>query len=220
MSRKALIVYGGWEGHQPEAFARLFEEMLVKEGFEVQSESTLNVLRDAPNDLDLSLIVPIWTMGTIEREDLVGTLKAVENGVGMAGCHGGMGDAFRADPEWNFLTGGQFVAHPGDDKVRYRVTLKKEEHPIVKGLRDFDAVSEQYYLHTDPGNEVLATCRFPSQGVYGPHVRNPCDMPVAWTKSFGKGRVFYCALGHHISDINLGTPREIMRRGFVWAAKD
>lgn len=220
MSRTALIVYGGWEGHQPAAFAELFAEMLQKEGFNVRSETSLNVLRSAGEDPELSLIVPIWTMGDIEPEDLRGVLSVVENGVGVAGCHGGMGDAFRASPEWNFLTGGQFVAHPGDDKVRYRVQIRDKEHEITRGLPDFDAVSEQYYLHTDPGNHVLATCRFPSIGVYGPHTGNPCDMPVAWTKTYGRGRVFYCALGHHLSDVNLGTPREVLRRGFLWAAKD
>lgn len=217
MSKRALIVYGGWDGHQPDLVAELFEQMLRESGVETVRENTLDAF--VGHDLmGFDLIVPIWTMGEITPEQRKPVTDAVCSGVGLAGCHGGMCDAFRADTEWQFMTGGQWVAHPGDDQVRYTVHVHPG-HAITEGLGDFEVVSEQYYLHTDPGNRVLATCRFPTPGVGGPHEDNPCDMPTVWVKSYGRGRVFYNALGHRAADLEAATPRELMRRGFLWAMR-
>lgn len=218
-TKRALIVWGGWEGHEPKEVADLFREILEAEDFKVIVSDTLDSLRD--EDLTgFNLIVPVITMASILPEQVQPALKAVrESGVGLAGCHGGMCDAFRAETEWHFMTGGQWVAHPGDDGVTYWVDLvDPESSPITSGLRDFEVTSEQYYLHVDPGVHVLATCDFPTKGVDGPHIQNPCKMPTIWTKHYGKGRVFYNALGHNRQVLEHVTPREIMRRGFLWAA--
>jgi hypothetical protein len=144
-------------------------------------------------------------------------LRAVEGGVGIAGVHGGMCDSFRNETEWQFLTGGQWVAHPGNDGVRYQVRITEPDHVITRGIPDFEVVSEQYYLHVDPAVRVLATTRFPVAD--GPHAPNgPVDMPVAWTKLYGRGRVFYCSLGHHADVIAEGPALELVMRGMVWAA--
>lgn len=174
--------------------------------------------REAETLDGLSLIVPVVTMAEITPEQRDPVLHAVsDRGVGLAGCHGGMCDAFRNDTEWQFMTGGQWVAHPGNDGVRYGVNLVPG-HEITNGLGDFEVATEQYYLHVDPGNHVLATCEFPHPDHGGPHGANPCRMPVVWTKTYGKGRVFYNALGHQANVLEAQTPRELMRRGFLWAA--
>ena len=145
--------------------------------------------------------------------------KAVATGTGLAGCHGGMCDAFRLDTEWQFMTGGQWVSHPGGDGTSYKVNICKGSSPIVEGLEDFDVCSEHYYLHVDPAIEVLATTRFPVVHYY--HISNkPVDMPVAWTKFWGNGRVFYNSLGHH-DDVFDKSPSAgvLMERGLVWAAE-
>jgi type 1 glutamine amidotransferase len=219
--RRALIVWGGWDGHEPDKVANLFDEILRAEGFATEISDTLDSFSAPEGISHFNLIVPIWTMGEISADQRNGVIHAVCNdGVGLAGCHGGMCDAFRNDTEWQFMTGGQWVAHPGNDGVRYTVRLRHgDPHPIIDGLGDFEVVSEQYYLHTDPGNDVLATTRFPTQGHDGPHSQNPCEMPQIWTKMYGKGRVFYNALGHHREVLEGTVPREIMRRGFLWAAR-
>ena len=219
--RKALIVWGGWSGHEPDRVADFFNEILQAEGFETEVSNTLDAFCDESKLFGLNLIVPIWTMGEISPEQRNPVSKAVsEHGVGLAGCHGGMCDAFRNDTEWQFMTGGQWVAHPGNDGVRYAVNLRKDKpHPIIDGLSDFDVVSEQYYLHVDPGIDVLATCDFPTAGSDGPHTGNPCRMPQVWTKMYGKGRVYYNALGHQRSVLEQPMPRELIRRGCLWAAK-
>lgn len=219
MSKRALVVWGGWDGHEPDRVAELFGEILRGEDFDVQVRDTLDAFVDT--DLNaIDLIVPIWTMGEITFEQREPVTRAVASGVGMAGCHGGMCDAFRGDTEWQFMTGGQWVAHPGNDPVTYTIEIDRGlDHEITRGIPDFEVASEQYYLHTDPGNLVLASCDFPTPGVDGPHTGNPCRMPQVWVKTYGSGRVFYNALGHRADTLATGPARELMRRGFVWAAR-
>ncbi|KAA8745282.1 hypothetical protein CXK86_13870 [Paenibacillus sp. BGI2013] len=214
---KALIVWGGWDGHEPEQVAAIFERILKEEQFEVEVSNTLESYADAEKLMGLDLIVPLWTMGQIEQELVNNVSAAVQSGVGLAGLHGGMCDAFRNNVDWQFMTGGQWVAHPGNDGVEYMVNMKRGSSPLLDHIEDFQVKSEQYYLHVDPAVEVLATTRFPV--VTGPHAANgPVDMPVVWTKRWGAGRVFYNSLGHHADIVDMKPVTEMMRSGFKWTA--
>ena len=217
MPKRALIVWGGWSGHAPRDVANIFATAIRADGFDVDVRDTLDAF--AAIDPDVDLIVPCWTMGKLTDSQAVGVLSAVrDRGVGLAGCHGGMGDAFREHTDWQFMVGGQFVAHPGNDGTTYRVHLMKDSGPIVAGLDDYDVTSEQYYLHVDPANRVLATTSFPIAD--GPHVPNgSVEMPVMWTKSFGKGRVFYNSLGHDVKTVVAEPTLTLLRRGCAWAAR-
>ncbi|HEY0007644.1 MAG TPA: ThuA domain-containing protein [Tepidisphaeraceae bacterium] len=218
MAKKALIVWGGWDGHQPQQVAHLFETALRKDGFEVEVSDSLAAFEDEAKIAGLSLIVPVWTMGEISDAQSKSVINAVKSGVGIAGCHGGMCDSFRMNCDWQFMTGGQFVAHPGNDGTKYRVKIIKGSSPIVEGIADFDVSSEQYYMHTDPANKVLATTDFPVAP--GPHEGNgPVAMPVVWTRVFGQGRVFYNSLGHSAAIVESEPCMTLMRRGFAWAAR-
>ena len=220
MAKKALIVWGGWEGHEPKEVSEIFRKTLEEEGFEVEVSDTLDAFLDEDKLKSLNLIVPVWTMGKITQEQLQPVLAAVESGVGLAGCHGGMCDAFRESTDWQFMTGSQWVAHPGNDGVEYMVYIKRGSSPIVEGIPDFKVASEQYYIHVDPAVEVLATTIFPAPGTSGPHTANgPVEVPVMYTKRWGKGRVFYSSLGHHADIFDIPEALETMRRGFLWAAK-
>ena len=217
-AKKALIVWGGWDGHQPKEVAGIFREAMTKDGFEVEVSETLDAFLDEAKMKSLNLIVPVWTMGKITGEQLKNACDAVAAGTGIAGCHGGMCDAFREATEWQFMTGGQWVAHPGNDGVRYTVNIRDRAHAITKGIDDFDVASEQYYMHVDPAVKVLATTRFPIAD--GPHAGNgPVDMPVVWTKLYGRGRVFYNSLGHQANVVASEPNLTLMRRGFAWAAR-
>ena len=214
---KALVVYGGWDGHQPKEVAAIYSELLEKHGFSVTVSDTLDAY--ATEDLTTyRLIVPIWTMGTITPEQLNPLLAAVKGGVGIAGCHGGMCDSFRAETEYQFMTGGQWVSHPGDNGVNYTVDIRVPDHYITSGSPNmFTVVSEQYYMHVDPAVHVLATTRFPVAD--GPHVRNGVvDMPVVWTKWYGDGRVSYNGLGHDTAVVSQPEVLRLLERGCLWAA--
>ena len=218
MAKRALITWGGWPLHEPDKVAALFAMDLRGAGFEVEVADTLACFDDPAALADLSLIVPVWTMSSIEKERTENVASAVASGVGLAGCHGGMCDAFRNDVLWQFMTGSQWVAHPGNDGVDYTVRITDPDNPLVAGLQDFTVKTEQYYLHVDPAARVHAVTDFPI--VDGPHAANgPVAMPVAYTKLWGLGRVYYNALGHQANVINQGTPREMIRRGMLWAAR-
>ena len=216
--RKALIVQGGWDGHEPVPVSNVFKRILEEEGFQVEVSDTLDSFKDEEKLLGLNLIVPVWTMGEISSEQLDPVLKAIESGVGLAGCHGGMCDSFRNSTQWQFMTGSQWIAHPGNDGILYKVNIKKSSSsPIISGIEDFSVTSEQYYLHVDPSVNVLATTDFPV--VDGPHKTNgKVTVPVVYTKYWGLGKVFYNSLGHHADIFNNPSALEIMRRGFIWAA--
>lgn len=235
---RALIFQGGWPGHEPAQTAQIAARELRDQGVTVEIVDTLDVLRDESKLMSQDLIVPVWTMAEANaREPLPKDLDkllaaAVQSGVGIGGWHGGMCDAFRTYVTYQFMTGGQWVAHPGGDKARYRVRIGPEPSPITEGLRDFFVTSEQYFMHVDPGVRVLATTHFPRGAASGDGLDQAAQdavdrdetqdvvvMPVTWTKRYGKGRVFYTSLGHVAKVFEVPEALTILRRGLVWAAQ-
>ena len=215
MSKKAIIIAGGWKGHEPLQCAEIFKEVLEEENYDVEIHENMDVYTDEDVMLNLDLIVPCWTMGEITGEQSKGLRNAVKSGVGLGGWHGGMCDSFRNDVAYQFMTGGNWVAHP-DGITDYEVNISSDD-PIVEGLSDFKMHSEQYYLHVDPNVEVLATTTF-NKPDEAPWV-DGCVMPVVWKKMWGEGRVFYSALGHVASDFDVPEAKEIQRRGLLWASR-
>jgi type 1 glutamine amidotransferase len=212
--KQALIVWGGWAGHEPEACAHVVAGLLKPHGFEVRVETGTQAFAD-PALKDLHLIVPIYTMAKIEKTEAAALSDAVRSGVGMAGFHGGMCDAFRESVDYQFITGGQWVAHPGGI-IDFRVNVARPDDPVMQGLDDFDYRSEQYYMHVDPSNDVLATTTFGGQ--HAPWIEGVV-MPVVWKRRHGSGRVFYSALGHVAAEFAVVPMRTIIERGMLWAAR-
>ncbi len=216
--KKALMVWGGWGGHEPKQCVDVFEPFLKENGFEVTVSDTLDAYLNRDLMGSLSLVVPVWTMGQISGEQEKGLEEAVRSGVGIAGWHGGMCDSFRNNVEYQFMTGGQWVAHPGG-VVDYTVNIVKgkAKDPIVAGLKDFAMKSEQYYMHTDPGNEVLATTTFSGEHG-GAHWIKGTVMPVVWKRHYGEGRVFFSSVGHVAADFGVPEAKAIVQRGMLWAS--
>jgi type 1 glutamine amidotransferase len=215
--KKALMVWGGWDGHQPKETVARFAPFLKEQGFEVRVEDKLDVYCDTTYMQSLSLIVQCWTMGQISNDQEKGLLDAVKSGVGLAGWHGGLCDSFRSNTAYQWMTGGQWVAHPGG-VIKYRVNITDHQNPITRGLSDFDLESEQYYMHTDPSNQVLATTTFSGEHEGATWIKGTV-MPAVWLRPWGKGRVFYSALGHVDKDFETYPVAEIVRRGMLWAAR-
>lgn len=210
----ALFTWGGWEGHEPKKCVDIFAPILERHRFDVEVADTLDVFLDPTHLRSFDLIVPVWTMSSITKEQETGLLTAVHDGVNLAGWHGGMADSFRNNPDYQFMVGGQWVAHPGNI-IDYTVQIMNHEDPITAGLSDFAMHSEQYYLHVDPSNEVLATTTFSGERL--PWIEGTV-MPVVWKRRWGGGRVFYCSLGHHASDFDVPEARTIVERGMLWAS--
>ncbi|MDE0191761.1 MAG: ThuA domain-containing protein [Gammaproteobacteria bacterium] len=213
---RVFITWGGWKGHEPEQTAGIFADVLAAEGHDVTVSDSLEALADESFMAGIDLLVPVWTMSQIGREQEAGLLKAIRAGTGCAGWHGGMADSFRLNVEYQFMVGGQFICHPGG-VIDYEVNIASDD-PIVAGLDDFEMHSEQYFMHVDPSNEVLATTTFKGEHWGIDWVRG-VTMPVAWKKSYGAGRVFYSSLGHVARDFDVPEAKEIMRRGCLWAMR-
>ncbi len=213
--KSALFVWGGWDGHQPKETAELFAGVLANEGYSVEVGNDLDVLLDAEKMQATDLFIPVMSSTTITPEQEKALLQAVKSGVGIGGWHGGMGDTYRNNPGYQYVVGGQWVAHPGGI-IDYRVNITNHDDPITAGLSDFAMHSEQYYMHVDPSNEVLATTTF--SGDTDPWIAGTV-MPVVWKRCYGAARVFYCSLGHKLDDFDVPQVREIIRRGLLWATR-
>ena len=213
--KKALFVWGGWEGHEPKQTADIFAPWLAEQGFEVEVSHTLDAYLDADKLKGLDLIVQVFTMSQITPQQEKNLEEAVRSGVGMAGWHGGMADSFRSNTEYEFMVGGAWTAHPGG-VIDYEVNVINQTDPITRGLTDFKMRSEQYYMLVDPFNEVLATTTYSGQSA--PWIKDSV-MPVVWKKMYGKGRIFYTSLGHVAADFDVPQAREIVKRGLLWAAR-
>ncbi|SPJ22710.1 ThuA domain-containing protein [Palleronia abyssalis] len=231
---KAALFAGGWEGHDPSAFADWCKALLEDDGAEVRIHDSLSPLADPDGLRDVDLIVPIWSsarsahrpeFGNMTKAEEDGLLTLIGNGCGIGGWHGHMGDAFRDRPTYHFLIGGQFVAHPpgwpdnpvpSDDFVDYDVTVTQPAHEIMSGIDSFRLTSEQYYMLVDPSNHVLATTTFSGEHLWW---IEGATIPVVWTRRWDKGRVFYCSIGHTLDDLKVPQVTQIVRRGLSWAAR-
>ena len=217
-SRHALIVRGGWEGHVPVEATNRFIPFLESNGFEVEVSETLDAYLDAERMGAVDLVLQIWTMGEITQEQFEGLATAVRGGVGFAGWHGGIVDAFRNNPDYLQLTGGQFATHPGGFRPHsVSVVPERADHPIVEGLTTWDLDTEQYWILTDAYNDVLATtCYRPEEG--WPWHRDVV-MPAVWTRQWGQGRVFVSTIGHKLDDLDHPSVRTLTERGLLWASR-
>ena len=219
MKGKVIILCGGWDGHDPVPISNRFKAFLESEDYETVIEENLDVLLDAERLKETDLLVPVWTQCTdpVTRDHFTNVSEAVGGGMGLAGNHGGMCDAFRNSVLWQFITGANWVSHPGGGTQQYKVSINSKTHPLTEGINDFEVTSEQYYLHVDPANEVLATTRFPTARWF--HAANAdVDIPQVWVRKWGHGRVYYNALGHKDVIFDIPEAWELMKRGLLWAA--
>lgn len=212
--KKVLYVHGGWDGHQPNQCRDIFVPWLKSAGADVFVYDNLSCYEDSSLMANIDLIIQHYTMGKISSPQEKALCNAVKRGVGLAGWHGGIGDSFRDNVDFQFMVGGQWVAHPGG-VISYTVNITDKTDPVTKGLNDFGMKSEQYYMHIDPNTKVLATTTFSGEHDFW---IEGAVIPVVWKKQYGKGRVFYSSLGHVASDFNVPEALEIMKRGIIWAA--
>ncbi len=221
--KNIIYVYGGSKGHKPTESVDLMVPKLRAEGANVKVFDTLSVYTDEKIMAETDLIIQIWTMGKLTELQFKGLEKAVMNGTGFSGWHGGMGDAFRDNLRYQFMVGGQFVFHPGGN-IDHSIKIIDKEDPITRGLNDFDLKkTEQYYMLIDPNIKVLAISVF-DRDKYGKPGKNEDPikggtMPVVWKKHYGKGRIFHSSIGHHLTDFDVPEVLEMQMRGFRWASE-
>lgn len=230
-NKRALIVRGGWDGHQPVETTDAVVPFLTEHGFEVRVEESTAVYADTDHLASVDVIVQTTTMSTIEPDEVRGLIAAVRGGTGLAGWHGGIADSFRNSSDYLQLIGGQFAAHPpkadpaelvgdpADNFLRYTVDIVPEraDHPIVAGIDDFELTTEQYWVLSDDYNDVLATTTLAARDVDAWH--RPVTCPAVWTRQWGDGRVFVSTPGHDLAVVQDPNVRTIIERGILWASR-
>jgi uncharacterized protein len=215
--KRALVVRGGWEGHVPVPASDRYAQVLGESGFEVTLSDSLDSYLDEAQ-LAATDLVQCWTMGTMSSRQADGLSRAVRSGTGFAGWHGGIIDAFRGEPLYSLVTGGQFVYHPrGFVTYQVRLVADRAEHPVLAGVEAFTITTEQYYVQVDPGIDVLAVTDFVADPAY-PDLAGVV-MPVTWTRRWGRGRVFVTTIGHSVSDLEVPQVDAMIRAGMAWAAR-
>jgi len=212
--KHVLLVYGGWPGHQPDAFGAKMAAWFEQHNAKVTQAQQTTVYADEALMNTVDLIVQHITMSKIAQKEAMGLLKAVGRGVGFAGCHGGIGDSFRENTEYQYMVGGQFVKHPGG-QIDHKVHFVAPDDPTVEGLPDFEIKTEQYYMHLDPNVNVLAATQF--SGEHDGWI-DGAVIPVSWKKYYGNGRVFYTSLGHAPEIFDQPTFWTHFTRGIYWAS--
>ena len=213
-NKNVLVVWGGWEGHKPSLFASHVEKWLISQNANYQINNSLNAYDNFKELIKYDLIIQSVTQGKISKNQEANLLKAVRNGVGIAGAHGGLADSFRNNTNYQFMIGGQWVEHPGG-KVKFKINMLDDE--LTHGLDDFEIFTEQYYLHYDPNIEIIANTKF--NGETYPWIENVL-MPVSWKKMYGKGKVFYISIGHDPDEFMMHEDGwKLLTRGFVWATR-
>lgn len=214
-NKNILVIWGGWEGHQPEVYARKVSKWARSKGANVIISDSLGVYSNKEIMGKMDLILQHWTMGSITEEQSRGLIEAVKSGTGLVGCHGGIGDSFRNNPEYQYMVGGQWVAHPGG-KINYKVEIENTDDPIIQGIDDFEIFNtEKYYMHVDPNVKVLARTIF--SGDHDEWIEG-ATMPVVWKKIHKKGRVYYMSIGHNPEDFDHPAVWTLLTRGIYWAA--
>jgi len=134
----------------------------------------------------------------------------VKQGKGLFVFHFACG-AFEDWPEYGTLVGKVWDRKTGHDpRGPFTVKIVNDEHPITRGMGDFQADDELYICLTgDRPVEVLATARSKVTDQ---------DHPMAFVLNYGKGRVFHSPLGHDVRSIQLPGVAELIRRGCLWVA--
>lgn len=230
MSKQALIVRGGWEGHKPVESTDLFVPFLEAQDYDIRVEPSPAVYADAAVMSEVDVIVQSVTMSTIERAELEGLRNAVAAGTGLTGWHGGIADSFRASSDYLQLVGGQFATHPSkhpdevigtetDNFLRYTVEMTDlgREHPITRGIPDFELETEQYWVLTDELNDVLATTTHPAPA-WHPWQR-ALTTPAVWTRHWGSGRIAVATPGHSPDVLRNEHVRTIVERSILWVSR-
>jgi type 1 glutamine amidotransferase len=229
-TKRALIVRGGWDGHQPVEATNLFVPFLEANGFEVRVEESPAVYADADYLPTVDLIVQSNTMNTIEAPEFEGLRSAIEAGTGLAGWHGGIADSYRNNSDYLQMIGGQFAAHPGkhpservgeqsDNYLPHTIDMlpAAADHPITRGIGSFELTTEQYWVLHDDYLDVLATTTQAARA-WDPWTR-PITSPAIWTRQWGKGRIFVSTPGHRVEILENPNVKTIIERGLLWASR-
>jgi uncharacterized protein len=182
--------------------------------------NTEDVAAFTPENLRGYRAVMFFTTGELPMSDAqkAALLDFVRSGGGFIGVHSAT-DTFYEWPDYGRLIGGYFNEHPWRQKVT--VTVAEPKSPLVGFLPPSFAISDEIYQIRDfdaAGSQVLLRLDPSSVDLKAPNVRpQPYGWPLAWTRPYGQGRVFYTALGHEEAVWRDPRYQLILANAITWA---
>jgi len=202
--KKILIIYGGLKFHEPDKTIKLFISFLKSKNFAIDIRSNINIYSKINELKKYNIIFQNYGEKKIKRKQERGLIEAVKSGVGLVGFHAGLCDTFKNSYAYQYMVGGQFVYHP--EVKKFKVIIDKKSR-LLREIKNFNIKTELYYFHFSPDIKIHAWTV----------IENNIKMPVVWTRTFGRGRIFYCSMGHNTKDFEKKEFFEIMKRGIIWA---
>ncbi|MHB0998778.1 MAG: ThuA domain-containing protein [Armatimonadota bacterium] len=204
--KKVLYVYGGPEFHPTEWAGNVLTQMLAEDGrFTLDMTDDLDAFAKLPNG-EYSAVV-VYTTGfhddlTPEREK--GLLEFIKNGGGFVGIHSAA-DSFRGSRAYVDMINGEFLTHP--EPHEFNVSIVNKDHYLTTRVPDFSIYDEMYHLQNYDPSKVTLLAQTPWKGQ---------QMPMAYVKDYGSGRVAYLANGHFHQSWNHLEFRKMLIRAINW----
>ena len=206
MDTLKTLVFVGTEGiyHDHEGNGKYLTEMLNEtDSIKADFSRDYNILTDG---LDVFQTVLFYTdIGELTTEQEAGLLDYIEAGGGFFGLHTAAA-SFRESEGYHDMLNGFFNGH--SPYMDFSVSISDTDHPITQGLTDFEVKDELYYLKHNPDTSH--------------HLMHAYDNTkdethvMAFHHTYGKGRVFYFALGHDMVVLENPSFQEVIRRGVLW----
>ncbi len=206
-----LLSSGDNQYHDHGKIGLELKKNLSIKGFDVFLTEDYNLL--LPENLKKYDAIVFYSVGaTTSIDNINGLLNAVNgtnhnykgNPVGFVGIHGAT-TSFQDNEEYKKMIGASFISHP-DFGPAYNFKINKN-HIITKNIDDFQLQDELYLFNIHSEFNTLITCNYEN-----------IERPVAWYKQYGKGRIFYIALGHGIEQINNSNFKELVINGIKWTS--
>ena len=198
---KVLVLHGGGH-HDFDACGKVLIDYLNTTGkIEPELVKEKSILSsDALNDYEAIIV---YTQGgkLTEREEN-GLLSFVQKGKGLLGIHSAS-DSFKENKEYIKMLGSEFIGHARP--YEFNVYIKDKTHFISQRLSEFKVFDELYLLKNEPDINIVLTAHWQGKMV-----------PIAYTKSYGDGRVGYIALGHGLEAFTNPSFQKLVLRGLEW----
>ncbi len=205
MIRKKILLFQGGRYFGMEKNHKAFQSIL--DNYDVDSYESVDIFSNR-DFFEYSTMIFFSQEGEFTDEQENNVLEFVSSGKGFIGLHGASA-SFKSHPKYFEMLGGKFIGHKEQNKFDIRII--DSNHQITKGLSNFTFKDEPYRHDFSMTKDlhVLAEADYNDPD-------DPDPEPIMWVKPYGKGKVFFCALGHRNLSLKEEIFQSIIRNSVEW----
>ena len=209
LKKKKILIYQGGRYYNEEKTYNHFKNILTD--YIVDCSINLDLL-DGEDFFNYDTTIFLSQEGTLTKIQEEILLNFISSGKGFIGLHGASA-SFKNNSNYFKMLGGRFINHGSVSKIHIRILDK--EHEITQNLDNFDFRDEPYRHDFSMGKNIhiLAEAEYNAPD-------DPNPEPIMWIKKYGKGRVFFCALGHRTIALKDPVFQKIIERAVKWVLHD